>query len=125
MVSIFDSILTFTLGCVIFSIERTTPPSGVALPVKLVCPAEIVRGIFALWQHRSTNAHSSSFLGRHKTSAFPVMLELSRSYPFTISKSEVISILNSNERNSTKSEIIGFFSAQAEIFSTGSSSKID
>jgi len=84
-----------------------------------------VWGIFTLWQQRSTNAHSNSFIGRHKTSAFPFMLEQSRSYPFTISKSEVISIWNSNERNSTNSEMVGLFSAQTEIFSTTSLPKIE
>ena len=72
---VFEAESTLTFGCVIFSIERITPPSGVALPVRLVRPADIVRGIFTLWQQRSTNAHSSSFIGRHRTSAFPFMLE--------------------------------------------------
>ncbi len=122
---VFEAESTLTFGCVIFSIERITPPSGVALPVRLVRPADIVRGIFTLWQQRSTNAHSSSFIGRHRTSAFPFMLEQSRSYPFTISKSEVISIWNSIERNSTNSEMVGLFSAQTEIFSTTSLPKIE
>jgi hypothetical protein len=53
------------------------------------------------------------------------MLEQSRSYPFTISKSEVISIWNSIERNSTNSEMVGLFSTQTEIFSTTSLPKIE
>jgi len=53
----------FGPGQVIFSIDRTIPPFGVALPFKFVLPAAMVRGIFAPRQYVRITEHSLSFIG--------------------------------------------------------------
>ena len=54
-----------------FSVDKTIPPNGVALPVRLVFPAEIVIWILHVSHVFRIIAHSDEDFGFTSKSAFP------------------------------------------------------
>ena len=64
-------IFTVISGDINLCVDKTTPPFGVALPVKLVCPAEIVIGILHNWHVFNIIPHCITEVGLTSISAKP------------------------------------------------------
>jgi len=93
---------TCTAGSVSATVERTTPPSGVALPVRFDLPPERVTRIPAERHARKTMATCRSFLGRANASAAPGKWLLSLANPDTMSWSSTRSQPKRSRKNAAK-----------------------